>query len=84
MKKRHAIKTQQDLGATSPKKRALMHNRESISPSAAPLTTLEQEYVQFFVSTAPHQQGFYAEEYSLAQPSALKYVNSTTSPNAEV
>ena len=45
---------------------------------------IEDEYVRLFtVPDTPHEC-FYSEEYDLRQPSALKYVPSTTEPNAEV
>lgn len=45
---------------------------------------IEDEYVRLFaVPDRPHEC-FYSEEYDLRQPSALKYVPSTTEPNAEV
>lgn len=44
---------------------------------------LEQGYSRLFTSPQTPQQNFYADDYSLAQPSVLKYVPSTTSPNAE-
>jgi hypothetical protein len=45
---------------------------------------IEQEYARLFTVPQTPQQSFYADDYSLEQPSALKYVPSTTSPNAEV
>jgi hypothetical protein len=45
---------------------------------------IESDYVRLFtVPDAPHQ-AFYSDDYNLEQPSALKYVPSTTNPNAEV
>jgi len=45
---------------------------------------IENEYVRLFtVPDAPHE-AFYSDDYNLEQPSALKYVPSTTEPNAEV
>ena len=45
---------------------------------------IEQEYVRLFmVPLVPHPC-FYSDDYNLEQPSALKYVPSTTEPNAEV
>ncbi len=45
---------------------------------------IEQDYVRLFtVPAAPHQC-FYSDDYNLQQPSALKYVPSTTNPTAEV
>lgn len=45
---------------------------------------IENEYVRLFtIPDAPHE-AFYSDDYNLEQPSALKYVPSTTEPNAEV
>ena len=44
---------------------------------------LEREYRQIFLTRQLPYQGIYTEEDTLEQPSALKYVPSTTTPNAE-
>jgi hypothetical protein len=62
-----------------------MENRGKIKmPSQTRPATIEREYVRLFTVPPAPQQSFYADDYSLEQPSALKYVQSTTSPNAEV
>jgi hypothetical protein len=61
-----------------------MKNQEKMQMSSERPTRIEQEYVRLFtVPETPHQV-FYSEDYDLRQPSALKYVPSTTEPNAEV
>ena len=56
------------------------------TPRAIPKlqTTLELDYARLFPVPQTPQQCFYADDYDLRQPSALKYVPSTTSPTAEV
>jgi len=44
---------------------------------------IEQQYSRLFTSHQPPLQTFYADDYNLAQPSVLKQVPSTTTPNAE-
>ncbi len=44
---------------------------------------LEQDYHRLFTSPQTPQQNFFVDDYNLAQPSVLKYVPTTTSPNAE-
>lgn len=62
-----------------------MKDKVKVKPSKDRLTTIEQEYVRLFpVLAPPSQQCFFADDYNLQQPSALKYVPSTTNPNAEV
>jgi hypothetical protein len=59
-------------------------NKVKMKPSKDRPARIENEYVRLFtVPDAPHEC-FYSEEYDLRQPSALKYVPSTTEPNAEV
>ena len=59
-------------------------NQMKMKPSNNRPSKIEDEYVRLFmVPDAPHQ-AFYSDDYNLEQPSALKYVPSTTNPNAEV
>jgi len=44
----------------------------------------EQDYLQIFTPHPLPYQGLYTEEDSLEQPSQLKYVSSTTTPNVIV
>lgn len=44
---------------------------------------IERQHSRLFISQQVTTQTFYADDYNLAQPSVLKYVPSTTSPNAE-
>lgn len=65
--------------------RANMKNQGKINmPSQTLQTTLELDYARLFPVPQTPQQCFYADDYDLRQPSALKYVPSTTSPTAEV
>jgi hypothetical protein len=61
-----------------------MKNQVKMKPSKEPSVVLEEEYVHLFTAPATPHQCFYSEEYDLRQPSVLKYVPSTTDPNAEV
>jgi hypothetical protein len=63
----------------------MRHQRKKTMQSRMPQSVIEQEYIRLFaVPQAPQPPNFYADDYSLEQPSALKYVPSITSPNAEV
>lgn len=44
-------------------------------------TTTENNYLQIFTPHPLPYQGLYTDEDSLEQPSQLKYVHSTTTPN---
>jgi hypothetical protein len=79
----HDINQSTKTGAKSSRSVGVMmkNQRNTKMPSNAP-TTLEQQYVQVFNQQS--ERSFYADDYNLEQPSALKYVPSTTSPNAEV
>ena len=60
--------------------------KQSKSPSkreAKRESKRELQYTKIFFPHPLPYQGIYSEEDSLEQPSALKYVPSTTSPNAE-
>ena len=59
-------------------------NQEKTKMNSVRPTTIEQEYVRLFTGPKTPLQGFYSEDYDLRQPSVLKYVPSTTEPNAEV
>lgn len=70
---------------------ALRHmkaRREALLEKRAGLTREIEELdaailaLEFTVPAMP-QQAFYSDDYNLAQPSALKYVPSTTCPTAE-
>jgi len=45
---------------------------------------IENEYLRLFTVPDSPREPFYSDDYNLEQPSALKYVPSTTEPNAEV
>ena len=64
--------------------RARMDNQRKTKMPSHTMPPIEQEYVRLFSVPQAPQPSFYADDYSLEQPSALKYVQSTTSPNAEV
>jgi hypothetical protein len=49
---------------------------------ATPAKKLEQAYLQLFTSNPLPSHGLYTDEDSLEQPSALKYVPSTSNPSA--
>lgn len=59
--------------AVSPKKQQKTRKRSEI----------EREYQRVFFAYPLPNQGIYTEDDSLEQPSALKYVPSTTTPSAE-
>lgn len=46
-------------------------------------STPEMDYRQLFTPLPLPYQGVYTDDDSLEQPSALKYVPATTTPNAE-
>lgn len=49
-----------------------------------PKKTLERDYQRLFTPHPLPYQGVYTDEDSLEQPSALKYVPTTTTPSIEV
>lgn len=61
-----------------------MKDQDKMRSSKDRPVRLEEEYVRLFAVPESPQQAFYTDDYNLAQPSALKYVPSTTEPNAEV
>jgi hypothetical protein len=82
---RHGIKQSLKVGAKSPHSEGFRVKKQvkTKMTNARPVT-IEQEYVRLFtVPQTPHQC-FYSDDYNLEQPSALKYVPSTTAPNTEV
>lgn len=83
----HDIKlaTRNRLKSLPPAKGRMKNRGKTTMPSMARQSAkIEEEYVRTFAVPQNPQQSFYADDYSLEQPSALKYVPSTTSPNAEV
>jgi hypothetical protein len=83
--KDRGIKRSTEIGAKSSRSVGVrMKNQEKTEMNRMRPTRIEQEYVRLFtVPETPHDC-FYSEDYDLKQPSALKYVPSTTEPNAEV
>ena len=61
-----------------------MKSRVGMTPSKDRRETLEEEYSRLFDVPATLHQNFYSDDYNLQQPSALKYVPSTTNPDAEI
>ncbi len=61
-----------------------VRNQAKMKPDKSRPAKLEEEYVRLFTVLDAPQQAFYSDDYNLEQPSALKYVPSTTDPNAEV
>lgn len=79
------LATKKTLTSLPPVKGRMKRKGETTMPSMTRQSAkIEQEYVRLFTVPQTPQQSFYADDYSLKQPSALKYVPSTTSPNAEV
>lgn len=73
--------------AANPAQPARVHMKnqgKTNMPSQTLPKTLEQEYVRLFPVPKAPERSFYVDDYDLRQPSVLKYVPSTTSPNAEV
>ena len=82
---RHGIKQSTKNGAKSSRSVGFrMKNQLKTKMSLARPTTIEQEYVRLFTVPQTPDQCFHTDDYNLEQPSALKYVPSTTAPNAEV
>jgi hypothetical protein len=81
----HGIKQSTKRGTESSRSvRLRMKDQVKTTMSDVRPKTIEQEYVRLFtVPQTPHPC-FYSDNYNLEQPSALKYVPSTTAPNAEV
>jgi len=61
-----------------------MKDRVKQNSSKVQPGTIEQEYVRLFAVPQTSHESFFSDKYNLEQPSALKYVPSTTVPNAEV
>jgi hypothetical protein len=59
-------------------------NQVKMTPSKDRPLKIEDEYVRLFTVPDAANEAFYSDDYNLEQPSALKYVPSTTKPNAEV
>lgn len=51
-------------------------------PETRSAKDLERSYLQMFTSNPLPSHGLYTDDDSLEQPSALKYVPSTSNPNA--
>ena len=83
--KRDIKRSTKSAGKTSHSVGVKVRNQEKmkLSKDHRP-TRLEGEYVRLFAVPDNQQQEFYSDDYNLEQPSALKYVPSTTEPNAEV
>ena len=64
---------------TAKNDRAPTGNRTKTRP-----TTTEQNYLRIFTPHPLPYQSLYTEEDSLEQPSQLKYVSTTTTPNVVV
>jgi len=67
------------LMKTAKNDRAPTGNRTKTRP-----TTTEQNYLRIFTPHPLPYQSLYTEEDSLEQPSQLKYVSTTTTPNVVV
>jgi hypothetical protein len=82
---RHGIKQSLITGAKSPHSEGFRVKKQvKTKMSNARPAKIEQEYVRLFTVPQIPRQYFHSDDYNLEQPSALKYVPSTTSPNAEV